>query len=361
MSRNKPILLLLILALLLPCTAQAAVSENLMDASEATQEVANYNLHTVELGTYDRTYSASCREYYPYTYKLRFETSGAKFKEYLVKRNQTVKKGDPLAVFTLDGDEVALSTQRLSLEREREALKTRKEEYQERIDEMVDTLLVTNERYAREMLSLKIAYEEVARDKYVYQQEAKIADLEEAVAELEEENSGNVLVAPADGVVTNLNYIREGDRVSTSEVLITLYREEGLLYRVDNTTDYFRYGMDVTVEVGPGKNRTTLTGKVVAADTLVPSSRRTNHAFIRLDPYDLETRMNNPTAKVATIYLENVIVVPRQAVELEAGKYYVTKYVEGTLQKRYVQYVINNPANSWLLQGLEAGETIIIE
>ena len=361
MSRNKPILFLLMLALLLPITAQASVSPNLIDAQSVAPETANYNLHAVELGTYERGYSSSCREYYPYTYSLRFDTPNAKFKEYTVKRNQQVKKGDVLAVFTLAGDEVALSTQRLSLQRAQEDLKTQTEAYQERLDEMYMTLTMTAERFEREMLALKIAYEEVSMEKYIYQQNVKIADIQKKIEELEEASEDNVLVAPADGVVTKLNYVREGDRVSTSEVLITLYREEGLLYRVDNSSDYFRYGMKVNVEVGPGKNRTILTGTVVAADTLIPASRRTKHAFIRLDPYDESLRMNNPTAKAPTEQLSNIIVVPRQAVELEAGKYYVTKYVNGTLQKRYVQFIKNNTTSAWLMQGIEPGETIIIE
>ena len=131
---------------------------------------------------------------------------------------------------------------------------------------------------------------------------------------------------------------------------------------MDNASNYLRYGMKANVEVGAAKNRMTLTGTVVGADTLVPSSRRTNHAFIQLDPYDEDSvRMLNPVAKAPTICVDNVIVVPRSAVTLEGGKYYVTKYVDGTLQKRYVQYMTNTPTVTWLLQGLDAGETIIID
>ena len=97
MSRNKPVLLLLMLALLMPHTACAAVSENLLEAQGQTQEAANYKTYTVETGVYERSYSASGSTYYPYTYNLCFETAGAKFKEYTVKRNDTVKKGDVLA------------------------------------------------------------------------------------------------------------------------------------------------------------------------------------------------------------------------------------------------------------------------
>ena len=362
MSRNKPVLLLLMLALLMPHTACAAVSENLLEAQGQTQEAANYKTYTVETGVYERSYSASGATYYPYTYNLCFETEGAKFKEYTVKRNDTVKKGDVLALFTLDTDEVALSTQRLSLTRAHEALTEQRDTYQEEIDAIYESLLSTNDRYERDMLKLRIAYAEVSLEKYVYEQEQKIAGLEETIAELEEKNENNVLVAPADGVITNLTYIREGDRVSTTTPLITLYREEGMLIRVDNASNYLRYGMKVNVEVGAAKNRMTLTGTVVGADTLVPSSRRTNHAFIQLDPYDEDSvRMLNPVAKAPTICVDNVIVVPRSAVTLEGGKYYVTKYVDGTLQKRYVQYVTNTPTVTWLLQGLDAGETIIID
>ena len=365
MSRNKrllpALLLALAFALALPAGVCAAVSENLLDAGSVTTEDVRINTVTVEVGDYVRTYSASGSEYYPYTYTLRCETEGAKFKEYTVKRSQEVKAGDVLAVFTLERDEVALATQQLALTRAQETLEARRETGQERIDALAQQLALTADRAEREQLRLQIAYEQVLLEKELYEQTIKIADTQRAIAELEERSANNVLRAPADGVVTNLAYMREGDRVAVGDELVTLRREDGMLIRVDNANDYFRYGMRVNVEVGPAKNRTTLTGTVVGADTLVPESRRSHQAFIRLDPCDEELRLINPTAKAPTQAVGNALLVPRQVVTLEAGKYYVTKYVGGALQKRYVQLIGNNPTHAWLMQGVEAGETLVVD
>ena len=80
-------------------------------------ETVNYDVHTVEYGIYQKNNSRSVSEVYPYTYQLRFEQSGATFVEYYVRRGDEVKKGDVLASFSLETDDVTLTSKKLSLKR----------------------------------------------------------------------------------------------------------------------------------------------------------------------------------------------------------------------------------------------------
>jgi len=162
--------------------------------------------------------------------------------------------------------------------------------------------------------------------------------------------------------VTDINYKREGERVALNEVMVTIARTDGMLLQLDNSNGYFRYGMDVTVEVGPVKSRTVLTGKVVGADQLLPKNRRTNKAYILLDAYDTENvKLTNPSVIGEVCRIENVIVLSRNILTMESGKHYVKKLEEGMAHKRYVQYYnsFTNPTQAWIVQGLEAGEVIV--
>ena len=97
-----------------------AESESLISSDLIQAETANYETAQVRMGTYERSYSSGASEYYPYTYQLRYEGNGAKFGEYTVSRGDMVKAGDVLATFTLEEDEVALSSLQLSLVRAQE-------------------------------------------------------------------------------------------------------------------------------------------------------------------------------------------------------------------------------------------------
>ena len=257
---------------------------------------------------------------------------------------------------------MALSSLQLSLVRAQEDFAAGLEEQENGIAALSEQYAAATSQYERELLSLQIARAEIALEQYTYQQERQIASLQEDIADLEAARENHVLLAPYDGEISAITYKREGDMVSSNEVLITLSRMDGMLLRVDNSSGYFRYGMQVIVEVGPAKERVQLTGQVVGADTLLPESRRLGYAFIALDPYDAEEiRFINPTAHAPTYYLENVLLLPRRAATLESGQYYVTKLTDGMVQKRFVNLIMNNNTDAWILQGVSEGETVILD
>lgn len=362
MSRNKPGVLLLLLAFsLLPLSALAS-SASLISDEMIQAEAANYDTYTVVCGVYEKTTTTSAAEYYPYTYRLRFEQSGAVFEEYLVRRGQEVKAGDALARFSLPSNEVALATRQLSLRQLEESFAQGQLAKSQALSEQREKLTNLTDPYAQALLLLQIQRDEIALEQYCYQQRQTIDTLKAEIAEIEETARQTVLYTPADGVIDEISYKREGDKISTSEVLITLSRTDGMLLRIENKSGGFRFGMPVTVETGRNKTRVQLSGRVVGADTLLPDGRKSGYAYIQLDPYnEEEIRLNNSKAIAPSIYLEQVIVLPRKAVTLNSGKYSVNLLIDGVPRKRFVNYVMQTTSSALVIQGLNPGDIIVID
>lgn len=358
MSKNKTALTLLVGLLMMTGTAFSE-SESLISDEMILAETVNYSkTAVVQRGTYEKKSSSSCTEYYPYTYSLRCELSDAKFVEYRVERRSEVKAGDVLAVFSVPTDPVDLEARRLSLRRTQENYEAGKLQRQEKLEEVTRQHAAASPK-ERELLALKLRRMKVELEQYCYQQECALWDQEQVIAELEEEQNRSVLISPVDGVVTDVVYKREGERVWLNEKLITVAREDGMLMRVKNQSNDFRYGARVTVDVGPNKSRTALTGTVVSACNMLPENRRSDYAYIALDPYEEGLKLTRPSASYCSVYLENVLTVPRRALSLDGGKHYVEMAEGGIARKRYVNQAAQNVLASWVLQGLEEGDIII--
>lgn len=360
MLKNK---LCLLLALCLFGTSAMAESPNIISDEMIQTETVNYSkTAVVELAEYKRDYSATATEYYPNTYELAAEINNASFLKYHVTRSQQVKKGDVLATFTLEVDEAATASAKLSLERTQADYQIVAEKKREEMAEMLKAQSALRDSFERELMTLRIRRAQVAYEQYCYQQECTIARLTEEVAELEEANNNCYLYAPYDGVVTGVTYKREGEKIYANETLITMYREEGMLLHISNNHLYFRYGMPVSVSIGPKNAVEVYQGRVVAADNILPENRRLGHAFIQLEPFEGEKpRMNRMTATGTSEYLENVMIIPRRSITMEGGKNYVECLVNGNLQKRFINIGLSNTSIVWALQGLNVGDTIILD
>lgn len=363
MSRSKTALAIF-LCLCVPFAAAFAQQASLISDEMIQTETVNYSkTAVVEAGVYERSYSASAAEYYPYTYALGVEVDNASFLNYHVARRQPVKAGDLLATFTLDIDEAAYTSTQLSLERAQKDYQTGIEKKTEEIAELLKEHSRITDPYERELMTLRIRRAQLAYEQYCYQQDCLIKQLQEQLTEMEEANSQNQLFAPFDGVIADLTYKRVGERVYANEVMVTMYREDGMLLRINNDNLYFRYGMPVTVSSGAKNDTDTYQGRVVAADNLLPDSRRLGYAFIELEPFEggEKPRLTHLSAAGTSQHLADVMVIPRRAVFLENGKSYVECLVNGSLQKRFVNVGIMNTNDVWVLQGLAPGDTVVID
>lgn len=360
--KMKRLLILMMAVLLIPSAAQASeTTQDIIDAAQLTPQQINYKTTEVRIGSFVKEANTNASEYYPLTYNVRFDKSNAKFVEYTVKRGDAVKAGDVLARFTITGSDVALTRLEMNLSRTKEETERGISDREEAIAKMRAEVAAESDAYEKEKKTISLRKLETELDRYRYRQQNSIDDLQEALDEERERRETNVLISPVDGIVSELSYKKIDDAISASETLVTISSEEVMLLRAKNSGD-FRYNMPVQVVMGSSKQQVILTGRIVAADDAIPESERTGYVFIQMDPYDTEEyKLRSPKIVADTIRVDDVLLIQRTAATLEAGKYYVTKLVDGMVQKRYIQFGMSNVQDIWVLNGVTEGETLVID
>ncbi len=170
----------------------------------------------------------------------------------------------------------------------------------------------------------------------------------------------DLIVAPCDGVIRDLQSYRVGAKISKGTVVCYVYDENIKLLSIQASN--LRYGMQVQVVTGTNKDQLTLPGRVVVGSGEVPG---TNSAYALIE-VDVTGVTSTPTWKknkitYNTTDLQNVLLIDADCVILESGSHYVQKLAEdGSVQKRSVMIGLSNRDKAWVIQGLNEGETVII-
>jgi len=358
-SKRLPVLLAL-----LGCMLSVAHGESLISSEMIRQETVHYrDTATVSRGVFRQTWSDNASEYYPHTYVLRFGGESARFGDYLVGHKDEVKAGDVLATFDLQVDEVALAAKKLELQRACEALEIEKSRRQKDMQTQLEHLALLSEPFEVELQTLRIQRAQVEMEQYCAQQQRRIETLQRELEDMNALREQAVLIAPFDGVVAGMNFKRAGEKINHNDELITLYRTDSVLLRVDNTRGRFRYGMQVQLALGPVKARTLATGRVVASDELLPQSRRAGYAYIEVDPFQgpHPGYSIKPSVTAQTCYVEGVFTLPSRAVGIENGKYFIHKLAGDSVEKRFVNLAVKDVQTAWILQGVQDGDVVVID
>ena len=315
----------------------------------------------VERGSFIVEDRIIAHKYYPMVYNLSFDQTGAKFLEFTVKTRDVVKKGDVLARFTTEKREAEYTQLSLDLQRAEEQFADGVREREAAIEAKRAALNAAADEYEKEILSLTVQKLETELKQYKHRQQRSINQKGEALAKERERRTTDVLVSPVDGVVKDYAFKRVDDAVMPGETLITVVSGESVLYLAENQTLSLRYNMPVRVKV-EGQDDVYLSGRVVAADDAIPRDERTGYALIELDPYDEKKYKvsDSPFLIAESTHVGDVLLVPNKAVEQEGDKWYVEKLTDGVLQKRYVEPAFNNGQNTWILSGVEEGETLVL-
>ena len=365
MSRTSKAFFALFLTLLL---AGAQAEETLISPDKITGNTVNYKTAAVEEGTYEKKVTANATAYYPSRVNVRYEGAKARFVEYRVRRGSEVKKGDVLAVFTVETDEVAIAEKELQIRRAKEAREEKLSQLEASLASLRASLRDAQSADEAEILSLRVTRAELELEKYDFQSARELASREKSLAELMATYENQQILSPIDGVVDDIQYLRDNEAVYSGTWLMTIYDPTEVLFSVKDEQGQTRLGMRVTVSVGPNNSRVTGTGRVVASFNAVPDHLVGKLVLVRVTEYDEDEvkslkSLTRPTAEYVPVHLENVLVVNRAALTLYGGRYYVYKLAEdGMVSKRYVNYAGGTAqTGAWLLDGALAGETLIAD
>ncbi len=193
----------------------------------------------------------------------------------------------------------------------------------------------------------------------------QISALKQAQKNLEDAQ----IIAPFDGVVTNINF-DIGENILSSQVMIVLMSKE---LQVSATLPEIevvkvKIGSEAKISLDAFEEDQFLTGKVISIDrsqTLIQGAVYYD-ATIQLDDSEEKSKIKPGMTGEAFIKIENknnALLVPQSALEYEKGKYFVkidTDENPENFEKREVKTGIKNGENIEILSGLTEDDKIVI-
>ena len=363
MSRNK--LAALVLCMLVPALAlmPCCRADDLIDESLRVPEAANYNTYVIENGDCTKEVSASGYQVYVFQQNLNIGKGTAHIKQMRLVRNGAVKAGDVLVTFERDGSRAELERQKLALQRAQESLERGLKQRREEITSLTNEAQRASDADSAQLLRLRAQLKQVELERYEANALYSIDEQQRAITELEEFYADDKIIAPFDGVITYMSSKSPGDSVTAGETLVTLQSHARYVIGLDNSNSNFRYGMRVTVGLGPRNNRTEFAGRIIAAANILPDEATINYALVELEgqPELTDKQLRTISVRGDAIFLKNVPIIVRRATRLDGGKTYVSILNGDTVEKRIVVLGHNTSSVTWVALGLEAGQVIIID
>lgn len=340
--------------------ACAALSGSaLVDPASIEAGGAEYKTAEAHYGTILSEMTETGTVYRPTCVDVRCELDNARVAEISLTRADIIEQGTKLGVLRSESSRADLAATSLSLERTQEAYADGVEEREEAIRER-QAALQEMDPAEREIARLEIRKMEIALEDYILRQEKAIADLTESEAEQAERLEDVVLYAPVTGSIDHFSYLQPGESVAKGQVLLTLRTDDPTLIRIEDPDGKWRYGMTIDIDYGSRSNQKTVRARIISADNVLSPTDAQGYAYAQLLEDVPAEDLTQIKARGEEFRLDNVLLVPRTAHALAGGKQQVSIKDSSSIARRYVSVGLQNKDDSWILLGLEAGQTLII-
>lgn len=360
MSRNK-LRRMLALGLALTALSVVARADDLIDDTLLVPESANYDTVTITYGDYTKEVTASGYQVFVVEQNLSMEEGSARLRGLNVIRNGQVKAGDVIATYEKEGSRAELERMELELERAKQSFEDGKRERMDQIEVLRTQLAAQTDTYQAQLGQLELQRAQLDYERYVFETEHSLDEQREQIDELTEFYADTELVAPFDGVITWLTTKSEGDTIHAGETLVTLQSQARYVIGLDNSSGNFRYGMRVSVGLGPRNNKEYIDGRIIAAANILPNEDKISYALVELYGEPDENGLKNITVTGNSIELNDVLMIPRTAITFDGGKSYVSILDGDMVQKRIIVSGHNTAGDTWVVQGLTEGQQVIID
>lgn len=334
--------------------------------------------YTITRGTFTKPGldSAYNRDYYTaYPIRARVEYGTMTYVSTEVRNNETVSKGAVLALVETDVDPVDLQQARLRLQRLTERYEEEKENFEKEYEKRKEALKYIWSKYEYESQTVLLErwvleWQNTCRD-----YEKQIAWQQKTVTQMASYSGGAVraITADRDGVVVLPSSLPgNGDTIEDGKLICSIIPLDELIFSTSNNIyQTFRYGMDFNWSISiKGSESLEMTGSVVAGtEGDLYGNLRKDKIFFLLRPVDEEAFSDTETDSIkdAKIHgdqetMENVLLVPTQAVTIDNDITYVTIVKEdGSFLKKGFRAGGSNANYYWVLDGLEEGTVILAE
>lgn len=349
MWRNKGIFAILLAVLcLMGCAAKQ--SEEAPPAAPKVEKT-NYKLATVTEGTFRKTERNFGYPVYTDTEYLVCEYDDAYLKENSsVALGNYVKEGDILATFVQKTSDTDLARLELNYERAVENMENGIARHYSQIAAITGNDDVAYMRRVQAENSLAL---------YKMSAEKECQAALEAVEEYKERYGDKYLIAPANGTINWKQPYTAGDSIPKGSALFLLYGEGKFYIRIDNPSDDFLQMSALGTPVTLNYMNKSYDGIVVST----PNGIRdlgSRCIYVYSEEMQSVTNLGSMSVEYVRLELENMLMVDKAAVRTDDTANYVMVLEEGEVLK---QYVICGPEGNGvvcILDGLKAGQQVVL-
>lgn len=338
---------LLCVACLSGCATEKKADVDLIN----TKVTTNYKLTEVKEGSFKRMEKSVGNPVYTKTEYLICEFEDAVLKENLhVKLNSRVKKGDILATFVQETSDTELK--RLELE------------YQRAMDEKDNGIAQHYSRIASISGNDSIAYMQrvqAENDLALFKMSAdkKCQAALERLEEYRQRYEEKYIIAPFDGKISWTETLKAGDKVTEGHAVIQIYDPSEFCVRIGNPSEGF---MKMTV---PGTPVTitflkkTHNGTVVSTPNGVREAKG-NSIYVVFENTPEEVEVGSMTVECSALELDNMLMLDKDAIRTDDTADYVMILEDDVVSKRYVVCGPENDEVVCILDGVTAGQQVVL-
>ncbi|MBQ6026231.1 MAG: efflux RND transporter periplasmic adaptor subunit [Lachnospiraceae bacterium] len=284
------------------------------------------------------------------------------FQEMLVSQGDTVKKGDPIASIYVTVDEIEKEEVQRNLDAARKNLDEYKADTRLLLNQYKKAL---NQGSERDRRLAQISYDRLydSYKKELEKREARIDEYVIRLAQIESIENTKTVDAPTDGVIGFTNRMRKGEVLGRWSFLCAINDPSNVRVVVEGGSDLLRYNMPVKIVQSTGNRNVELTGRVVTMKSTAASVNLMARNDIIEIYGDVSTLMPGAdvSVKFDKIYVEDALIVPKNALKSDKKGQYLNVYINGFSSKRYVVVGGADSMNYWIVFGVEEGDTIILE
>ncbi len=345
-------------------TSQYLDLEVLKEESQK-QTFHGYEVYNLEYGTFETAIAgikASINRIETSPVKAEVPAGTMYLLELAVEKYQFVSKGDVIALVSMETSALDLEELELKLTRMEEDYTKYLTDYEKCHEEALENISVYE--LPGKIDRTEIAQMELDHSRQVEIYEKQLQSQRERISEQKELSATKEILAPQDGYVLSVARLQAGQELANGTELCTIAPADKIILEFADETNHYGFGMNLTLSAGDRRYPETYEVEVVSAlgKNLYGNWNQTT-SIIHGD-YDIGEMMwkGNYLVTGKTNVMENVLLVPVDAVIVESNKYYVNVLNgEDTLMKKQFIPGGKNADYYWVFDGLEAGMQIMME
>lgn len=291
----------------------------------------------------------------------------ARLKEMKVQNGDKVKAGDSIALLELYSQNsgiTELNYRLTTIDADYEDARAVLDKQKTMLTGMIYELEAQNDTSGQiGMLQMQIDYLDTLNAQANARREYEKELVKDAIERLNEVAALSVVKAGSDGRITGIAGIREGRGITGQDTFCIIKDEREQLMRIEDN-EKLKYNMEVEITGSLNGGEVTLTGKVVAADNVVPpwvydGTVYSRYAVVKPDEAGNLEGFEGAEARVSYVMYENVYVVDSGMVFKDNYGTYVYVVRDGERTRQYVTVTEFKNSRACILDGLWEDETVL--